>query len=297
MYVDDKKLCFKRPHQTTGAETSLTWGQTLKRFHARTSLAEPVNSVEVRGWDPKAKREIVGTASTSNGLPEVGAHPNGAALAQRTWSMQTKFVVTDEWVASQADANGLAQSYIDELGGAYIEADCHADGAPAILPGRKVKLDGLGTRFDGKYYVTAARHEYSTKDGLQTHFTVSSRRAQTISEMLEDTRPRQAIDGPIIGIVTNINDPDKLGRVKVKFPTLGASEESHWARIATPLTGAERGAHFLPEVNDEVLVAFVHGDINHPYIIGGLWNGMDKPPVPPALPNGRELGDPHRRRE
>ena len=116
---------------------------------------------------------------------------------------------------------------------------------------------------------------------------MSSRRAQTISEMLEDTRPRQAIDGPIIGIVTNINDPDKLGRVKVKFPTLGASEESHWARIATPLTGAERGAHFLPEVNDEVLVAFVHGDINHPYIIGGLWNGMDKPPVPPALPNGR----------
>ncbi len=84
--------------------------------------------------------------------------------------------------------------------------------------------------------------------------------------------------GLTTAIVTNIQDPDKLGRIKVKFPWLSDQDESYWARIATPMAGAERGMFFLPEVNDEVLVAFDQGMIEFPYILGGLWNGKDKPP-------------------
>lgn len=97
----------------------------------------------------------------------------------------------------------------------------------------------------------------------------------------DDAQQAQAyrIYGAVIGIVTNNQDPDKLGRVKVKFPWLSAAEESTWARVAAPMAGKERGFYFLPELDDEVLVVFEHGDMRFPYVLGALWNGKDKPPV------------------
>lgn len=87
------------------------------------------------------------------------------------------------------------------------------------------------------------------------------------------------VQGVVIGIVTNNQDPDKLGRVKVKFPWLSQEDESYWARIASPMAGGDRGTFFLPEIDDEVLVAFEQGDLRFPYILGALWNGKDTPPV------------------
>jgi phage baseplate assembly protein V len=84
--------------------------------------------------------------------------------------------------------------------------------------------------------------------------------------------------GVTVGIVTNNQDPDGMGRVKVRFPWLSDENESHWARVLTPMAGAERGLWFLPEVEDEVLVAFEHGRVDFPYVLGALWNGQDPPP-------------------
>ena len=81
------------------------------------------------------------------------------------------------------------------------------------------------------------------------------------------------------GLVTNNQDPDNLGRVKVSFPWLAEAEESAWARLVSPVAGAQRGLFWLPEVGDEVLLAFEHGDPGRPYILGGLWNGVDTPPT------------------
>src|SRR6185295_2303260 len=83
----------------------------------------------------------------------------------------------------------------------------------------------------------------------------------------------------VVGIVTNNQDPDGMGRVKVKFPWLSDADESFWARAAVPMAGEDRGFYFLPEVDDEVLVAFEHGDARFPYILGALWNGKDAPPA------------------
>lgn len=91
-------------------------------------------------------------------------------------------------------------------------------------------------------------------------------------------RDVRRINGVSAGIVTNNKDPEGLGRVKIKFPWLSDDNETDWVRIATLMAGGERGSFFLPEVGDEVLVAFEHGDINHPYVIGALWNGAAKPP-------------------
>ncbi len=87
------------------------------------------------------------------------------------------------------------------------------------------------------------------------------------------------ITGVVVGVVTNNQDPDGLGRVKVKFPWLSDTDESYWARIVSPMAGNERGLYCLPEVDDEVLVVFEHGDVRFPYVLGALWNGKDKPPA------------------
>lgn len=85
--------------------------------------------------------------------------------------------------------------------------------------------------------------------------------------------------GVTVGVVTNNQDPDKLGRVKLKLPWLSDQDESHWARVLTPMAGKERGFYCLPEVEDEVLVAFEHGLVEFPYVLGSLWNGKDLPPA------------------
>ncbi len=85
--------------------------------------------------------------------------------------------------------------------------------------------------------------------------------------------------GVAVGIVSNINDPEGLGRVKAVLPGLADDMESDWARVATPMAGPGRGFYFRPDVNDEVLVAFEHGNPDMPYVLGGLWNGQDQPPV------------------
>lgn len=83
--------------------------------------------------------------------------------------------------------------------------------------------------------------------------------------------------GVTVGIVTNVKDPDKAGRVKVCFPQLSGKPESDWVRVAQPAAGPGRGFYWLPHVSDEVLVAFERGQTNRPYVIGSLWNGKDKP--------------------
>lgn len=99
--------------------------------------------------------------------------------------------------------------------------------------------------------------------------------------LLESARERRSdkIYGVATALVTNNKDPDNLGRVKVKYPWLSDKDEGYWARIAAPMAGHERGFYFLPEVNDEVLVAFEQGDWRFPYVLGALWNGKDTPPV------------------
>lgn len=86
------------------------------------------------------------------------------------------------------------------------------------------------------------------------------------------------IAGVAAGIVSNNQDPDKLGRVKLKFPWLSNDNETDWVRVAVTMAGKEMGTFFLPEVGDEVLVAFDRGDINFPYVIGALWNKKAPPP-------------------
>jgi uncharacterized protein involved in type VI secretion and phage assembly len=86
--------------------------------------------------------------------------------------------------------------------------------------------------------------------------------------------------GVVTGVVKNISDPDGLGRVQVEIPSMNETGDplNNWARIATMSAGKGRGSFFIPEVEDEVLIAFEHGDRDRPFVIGMLWNSDDTPP-------------------
>ena len=159
-------------------------------------------------------------------------------------------------------------------------------------------MAGLSTRFGGNYYISAATHQLTAERGYLTTVVVNGRQPNSVTSLVSGngTRPSAppaarstaTYPGVVIGIVTNNKDPEMGGRVKVKFPWLDDQLETDWARIAAPMAGNGRGFFWLPEITDEVLVAFEHGDINRPYIVGGLWNGRDKPPKTAAQAVGSD---------
>jgi uncharacterized protein involved in type VI secretion and phage assembly len=86
--------------------------------------------------------------------------------------------------------------------------------------------------------------------------------------------------GVVRALVNSVSDPAGEGRIGLVFPWLpgGDALPNTFAPVAAPLAGADRGVFFQPEVGDEVLVAFEHGDWDHPYVVGYLWNGAESPP-------------------
>ena len=101
-----------------------------------------------------------------------------------------------------------------------------------------------------------------------------------MSRMLDHTgRPRGGqMPGLVEATVQDNVDPQRMGRVRVVFPTLPGLPRSAWARRATPMAGKDRGWVSIPEIGDEVLVAFGHGSVHHAVIVGALFNGVDRPP-------------------
>ncbi|NDJ84541.1 MAG: VgrG-related protein [Chloroflexi bacterium] len=277
VFVQDEKLYFRKP-DPSGNAVELEWGENLISFRPRLTVANQVNEVTVKGWDPLKKEAIVGKATSSKTSPEIGLGEWGGSSAQSALSAAKKLQVRHP-VQSQADADNVAKAILNDINSGFIEAEGEALGVPDLKAGMLVKVTSIGSKFSGKYKLTAVRHVY-TADGFTSHFTVEGARPQVLSRLLADQRT-SAWSGVVPAIVTNNEDQENdWGHIKVKYPWLDDSKESFWARLTGPGMGAERGIYFMPEVNDEVLVAFEHGDFNRPYIIGGLYNGKDKPADP-----------------
>jgi type VI secretion system secreted protein VgrG len=187
------------------------------------------------------------------------------------------------------DAPGLDTEAQHELEAAQLAADVlEGAGNPRIRPGMVITIDGTDRRFNGKYYVVGATHRYvhAGSGGAAGGYFGSAFRC--IPEAAAD-RPacagkRQAPGAQsalVTGPAGQTTYTDSFGRVKVKFfwDRDGKADEnsSLWIRVAQNHVGGTAG-FFLPEVGDEVLVMFEHGDIDRPIVIGSLWNGKDKPP-------------------
>ncbi len=287
VYTSGDKLYFKKSEAERSAAVTLKFGETLRSFRPCATLAHQATKVQVRSWDGERKMAIKGEAQLNTKLNQATLGKTGGEQVRAALQMDAPAVIVDAPVTSVEEANALAQGLANDLSRAFVEAEGVCFGNPQIKAGMVVTLTGLGKRFSGNYFVTTARHVYSAA-GYYVTFTVSGRQPQTIQQLLtgrdQSARQRQGrVQGVVIGLVTNLNDPENFGRVKVKFPWLaddaGVEIESAWAKVVAPMAGKERGFFCLPEIDDEVLVAFEHGDVNRPYVVGGLWSKRDQPPI------------------
>ncbi len=273
LFVQDKRLYFRKPK--SGEFLQLEWLEDITSFDVKVTSAEQVSSVEVNSWDYSNKKLISETASKEQLVTETG-NGDGSSISQKFKMKEPpKMIVVDQPVDTAKEAKQMAQALCNELGGEFVTADARATGNPKIRPGKVVALENMGTRYTGKYYVTGTRHHYIHRD-YTTDFTVRGLREGSLLSTLPPKTHLQPGQTLLVGLVTNNNDPKGWGRVKVKFPTLTTQHESHWARVVGLGAANTRGFYCLPEIDDEVLVGFEHGDIHRPYIVGGVWNGKDK---------------------
>jgi uncharacterized protein involved in type VI secretion and phage assembly len=259
------------PTKTESPAMELHFGENLQRFRPRVSTVGQVEKVEVHGWDPKAKRNIsdTGTAKASTTVL------NGKVNAEVAGST---VVVPTAPVSSKEDVAVLAAAIATRIGHERVQGEATAAGDPRLLAGAYVDIKGVGKRFGGTHRIVSAVH-VSGRHGYQTRLTLGAGGrplAEVVGGRGEGVGHGFA-DHLAVALVTDNNDPDKLGRVKVKYPTLGAEVESGWARVVREMGGSERGIVGLPHVGDEVVVGFQHGDVRRPFVLGTLFNGTDKP--------------------
>ncbi len=276
LFVQNGKLFFRNPKADT-EELPLKWLTDMHSFKVRMTSLEQVKEVEVRAWDYSQKKAIVAIAQTGKVITETQSGKGSETTTKfNGLPAKHKMLVVDQPVFIPKEADLMAQALCNELEGQYVYADAKAEGNPKIRPGRVVKLEGMGP-YDGKYYITEARHSYLERVYM-TEFSVRGLRSGDLLTLLAPASRPQPGHTLLVGIVTDNEDPQGLERVKVKFPTLTEDHTSNWARVVGMGAGDRRGFDCLPEINDEVLVGFEHGDIHRPYIIGGVWNGKDAPP-------------------
>lgn len=284
LYVEDGALCFCRPPASSSGPSGGRLGSTdpfqlklyedLLHFRCSVSAVQQVQDVKVRSWDPGTKREIVGSAPAATATATLSVSP--AQLAGTIGG--GSFVRTETPYGSQTEADAAAKAIAEEIAGSFASFEGTARGNPKLKSGAAVSVGLAGTPFDGKYVLTSTRHVWD-EGGYTTLVTVSGKNDRSLIGLVSGGRAASArVGGVVSGIVTNAKDPDKLCRVKVKFPWLSESYESDWARTAQAWAGNGYGSVFVPEVGDEVLVAFEQGDMRRPYVVGGLYNGVDKPP-------------------
>ncbi|MFJ8973700.1 VgrG-related protein [Streptomyces anulatus] len=285
-YVRDGQLHITKPAEAGGAPDAsaraerdplvLELGSNLLRCRAGVSAAEQVSEVEVRGWDVQAKQPLVGRAPAgSSPTLELGVT---AAEVSAPFG-EARFVVTDAAYGAQAQVDQAAKALAERIAGAFAELDAVIRGNPEVRAGTAVALNAVGAPFEGRYTVTTSRHVFDAVRGYETWITVSGQQERSVYGLTGGS-PAAAngsrCAGLVSGTVTDTQDPEGSGRVKVRFPWLSDDYASDWARTAQS-GGTGGGEAFIPEVGDEVLVGFEHGHLDRPYVLAGLYNGQDRP--------------------
>ncbi|WP_405481523.1 VgrG-related protein [Streptomyces anulatus] len=285
-YVRDGQLHITKPAEAGGAPDAsaradrdplvLELGSNLLRCRAGVSAAEQVSEVEVRGWDVQAKQPLVGRAPAgSSPTLELGVT---AAEVSAPFG-EARFVVTDAAYGAQAQVDQAAKALAERIAGSFAELDAVIRGNPEVRAGSAVALNAVGAPFEGRYTVTTSRHVFDAVRGYETWITVSGQQERSVYGLTGGS-PAAASGsrcaGLVSGTVTDTQDPDGSGRVKVRFPWLSDEYASDWARTAQS-GGTGGGEAFIPEVGDEVLVGFEHGHLDRPYVLAGLYNGQDRP--------------------
>jgi uncharacterized protein involved in type VI secretion and phage assembly len=279
--VDKDTLNFKAPTRASTAPNEgdvtsdnplqLVWGARLLEFRARISAVGQVQSVEVRGWDPKDQKAIIGQSRTGTN----SAQTTTSIRALTKTSKGDTYTIVNQPMPAQGHADALAKAVAEQISSAAYEATALVVGSPKLKSGVAVHISKVDGDLEGKWVITAARHEFGNGP-YRTFLEFSGRQDRSLLGLAAGAGAhdsyRPEYPGVVVGVVTDIKDPDKAGRVKVQYQWLGDKIVSFWARVARPSAGKDYGFLWFPDVKEEVVVAFEHGDVNFPIVIGSMWS-------------------------
>ncbi|NEB11859.1 VgrG-related protein [Streptomyces coelicoflavus] len=290
MYLDSRgKFRFVTPKPSAGAPSPntdgdksafvLQAGHDILRLRAAVTAADQIGKVESRGWNVTTKKKIteLAPATTDPGI-SIGSTPGTAAGKFKPG----KLVETANPYDKQDEVQHAAKALAADVTSSFAELEVAAHGHPDLRPGVPVALADVGKPFEGKYTVTSVRHHFGDGVAYESWITVSGRQWRSLYGLASGgsggTDPSSATRLPSVAnaIVTDVQDPLKQGRVKLQFPWLDDTYVSDWAR-SVQMGGVAGGGVFPMDVGDEVLVAFDRGALDHPFVIGGLYNGRDVP--------------------
>ncbi|GAA1762153.1 VgrG-related protein [Nocardioides hankookensis] len=282
-WVDYGKLMVKKISAAPSSSVAtLKLGEHLSHLSTRAS-GRHAGKVTVTGWDEAQQAAVanVASATTTSEADLVATYPGRKAASGAGVKVSGASPLTAD------EAKLVSESLLAESTSAAVttRGTCLINGT--IRPFTKVEVADAGPS-SGTYLVTRVQHVFRP-DGFWTHFTAGPLRPEGLVDLLGGpaTTAGSTIDGLLVGVVTNIDDSEgKLGRVKVKFPTISGEIESEWARVVTLGGGPKRGVVFQPEVKDEVLVGFEQGDTRRPVVLGGLFSDKNGLPTTDNVESG-----------
>ncbi|MGW5349403.1 VgrG-related protein [Streptomyces sp. NPDC004031] len=287
--VDDKGvLQFTKPKNASGAPSPSTsaarnplvleYGRNLLALRAALTAADGAAQVEVRGWDVRTKKPLVSREpSVVSDSVRPGLSPSRASSVFGT----AKLTVTDTPYGTLAETTAAAGAAADQVAAGFAELEAVAEGNPMLRAGVPVALGNVGEAFSGRYTATAAQHVLEPDRGYRTTVWVGASPDRSLTGLVTGANApgRGArVPGLATGVVTDVREPEggQNGAVRLTFPWLDDTYVTDWVRTVQ-WGGKGGGGVVSPEVNDEVLVGFEQGLLDHPFVIGGLYNGQDKP--------------------
>ncbi|MEV0639441.1 VgrG-related protein [Streptomyces sp. NPDC050619] len=283
--IDDKGLLqFTKPQKASGAPAPTTsatrnpmvleYKQNLLVLRASLSAADGASSVEVRGWNVTTREKLV---SPQQSVTSDTVVPRLSPKMAARFGKSAKLTVTDTPYRTLAETKAAADAIAAEVSAGFGELEAVAEGNPQLRAGKPVALGNVGL-FSGRYTATAVQHVLEPHGGYWTTVWVSASPDRSLTGLVTGANapgrgPR--MPGLAIGVVTDVRAPD--GEVQLKFPWLDDTYTTDWVRTVQ-WGGKDGGGVMAPEINDEVLVGFEQGLLDSPYVIGGLYNGIDQPP-------------------
>ena len=168
VFVDDKTLYFRKPKVQDEAVVKLTYRRDLTEFTPRQRVVPDGAKVEVRGWDVKAKKFIVGKAGAGDESAKIGGKQTGAELSAAAFTSATR-TIPGQVLADADEATKIAKAWYDRQQSNFVEAQGECAGSPLIRAGKKIDIDGIAKAFGGEYYVVSAKHAIGPT-GYRTRF-------------------------------------------------------------------------------------------------------------------------------
>ncbi len=289
VYVEWDRLHFQFPRPQTAAHV-LEWGKNLSSFTPRISSAGLAGLQVIRGYNQELAQAIYAAALAADLDLDNLVERLGGSAVELLQTLARKGI-RKHTIDNPLDAAVLARSLLEDLLEGLYEGSGSCIGIPDLVAGNYVAIEGVGRRFGGTYRVRKVTHRIDGS-GFSTDFSITQRSHSSLmgllrKQMIEEPSPNQPerFYGVVVAEVQDNNEledvPPKvpIGRVKVSFPGLSDTFTSGWAPCATPMAGTDMGFYALPERGEQVLVAFEHGDLSKPYVLGSLWTAKQSPPA------------------